>query len=132
MVAPAFVKETLLVVLNNVNLHGHRFEQVPLKPTLTALIEEHGMRKELAEAVLLRWFGSLASEAECVELDMSGMVRFLGLQLLESRAKESAMVTEDFVREWEMIAGPNLIAWIKLDLLKVCMGRLRPLQGGKS
>ena len=127
MVAPAYVKETLLVVLNNVNLHGHRFEQVPLQPTLTALTEEHGIRKELAEAVLLRWFGSLASNAECVELNMGRIVRFLGLQLLESRAKESAMVTDDFVREWEKIAGPNLVTWIKLDLLKVCMGRLRPL-----
>ena len=76
---------------------------------------------------MLRWFGKRKKSTSeikdevtmTVELNVSSIVCFLGLQILQKKATREAIAMDDFLAEWEKVVGPNLYDKIDVHLLKV-------------
>jgi hypothetical protein len=127
MVASDCLMESLQILLNYLDLNAYPYENIPLQSTLSALVQRHNMNSELTEAILLRWFGKqkVLDEVDAeevsssIELNVKAVVRFIGLQLLETQAKASPILLKDFLLQWEQNTGVNLADRIKVELLKV-------------
>jgi sister chromatid cohesion protein DCC1 len=126
MIAPSYLLQILQVVLNHIDLCGHSYDRVPISTTTSSLQENHAMRKEVVEAVLLTWFGKVkkdegSSSEEVVKIETDAIVRFMGLQVLETRAKSKLDSLDDFMSAWQAAVGPNLSDQIDVQILKVSL-----------
>lgn len=121
MIAPSFLLEALQILMNRLDRCGHSYDSVPIEETLSSLQEDHDIRKEVIQAILLQWFGKKkqGDNDEIVELNGQDIVKFIGIQLLESKAKSNQIELQSFLNEWEKTTGPLLSHHIDLPLLKV-------------
>jgi hypothetical protein len=129
MISPDYLMESLQTLLTHIDLHAYAYDSVPLLPTLSSLEEDHEMPKEMTKAILLSWFGNRkttqsgddeTTEREALlELDMEAIVRFIGLQLLERKAKQAPTLLATFLLEWQAMLGANLGDRTKLEMLEV-------------
>lgn len=125
MVAPVYLLQVLQMLLNHIDINGHSYDRVPVSTTITSLQEKQGIRKEVIQAILLTWFGKVKEidedSSQAVELKVDAIIRFMGLQVLETRAKGKLNRLEEFVSEWEKAVGPNLSDGINVQMLKVSL-----------
>jgi hypothetical protein len=129
MLASSYLMEILQILVNHIGVNGYIYQRVPLQSTWSMLEEEHGMRREVVESVLLRWFGTRRDQSEegkeeKVELDARAIVQFTGLQLLETKANESPVKVDEFKSQWEQLVGVEMSEHVNVDLLKVRGGSL--------
>jgi hypothetical protein len=129
MLASSYLMEILQILVNHIGVNGYIYQRVPLQSTWSMLEEEPGMRREVVESVLLRWFGTRRDQSEegkeeKVELDARAIVQFTGLQLLETKANESPVKVDEFKSQWEQLVGVEMSEHVNVDLLKVRGGSL--------
>ena len=124
MVAPSYLLHVLQILLNHIDLCGYSYDQVPASSTVSSLQEKHGVRKEVIQAVLFTWFGKVkGNESSSIEqiagIKTDVIVRFIGLQVLQTRARSRKDKLDDYIRQWQIVVGPNLSDGINVEMLKV-------------
>jgi trehalose utilization protein len=130
MIAPLYLLQVLQTLLNHIDLCGYPYDQVPTSSTISSLLDKHGVRKEVIQAVLLTWFGEVkkdedASTEQVVEIKMKAIVRFMGFQVLVTRARSKTDRLDDFMLEWQNAVGPNLGDSINVEMLKVSLSEIQ-------
>lgn len=122
MVAPSYLSEMLQQLLSHLDSNAYAHDNIPYQQTFTALRDHHLYRKEIVEAILLRWFGKAkGSDADerHIALRSVDVVRYIGLEALRESAMKSSIKMVDFINDWESKIGPTLHDHIKVALLTV-------------
>lgn len=94
----------LQALISHLDLYAFLSERVPLKETVQALGNMHGLRKQVIEPVLTRFFGRSnddadSSDEQTVAVDTVAIVKFLGVQKLRSMARLPISL-EAFTQSW--------------------------------
>lgn len=113
-VSPPYLNALLKSLILIMDANSFLPDRVPITETIQALQDDHDVREEVASSILTSWFGR--AEDGTAKVDMDKVARYIGEQLLKTRALQPTK-TSTVILEWHnQLSGGGISQEVKAPL----------------